>query len=103
MEGARAHLAEERLDIDRRLAAVSFGVAPGVPPLSDALLDQVLQRQVAELQVLSDQDPDDAAASSGGMLELKPGLWGVSVDIKAAWRRLASWWRRRGDAARGAL
>jgi hypothetical protein len=27
------------------------------------------------------------------LLTLKPGIWGMSFDIKEAWRRAGRWWR----------
>lgn len=39
-------------------------------------------------------EPANNGARSRGdeLLQLKPGLWGISIDLKAAWRRLVHWY-----------
>jgi len=41
-----------------------------------------------------------ASSASPEVLQLKPGVWGVSLDLKAVARRLRGWWQRRGKAHR---
>lgn len=33
------------------------------------------------------------AATPGELFTLRPGIWGMNVDLKVAWRRLKEWWR----------
>jgi hypothetical protein len=27
------------------------------------------------------------------LIELKPGIWGISLNLKAVWRRITAWWK----------
>jgi hypothetical protein len=36
-----------------------------------------------------------SAPKAGEVFTLKPGLWGVSIDLKEAWRCVGRWWRGR--------
>lgn len=38
----------------------------------------------------------EAATGTKEVVSLKPGYFGVSIDLKAAWRLCKSWWVRRG-------
>jgi hypothetical protein len=37
----------------------------------------------------------DAVPPSSEMITLKPGIWGMSIDLKAVARRLREWWQKR--------
>jgi hypothetical protein len=35
-----------------------------------------------------------ADQSSGEIIGIKPGIWGMSIDLRALWRRISRWWAR---------
>ena len=58
------------------------------------LLDQALEEK-AEAGVSLVKQRSLERAREPEMLTLKPGVWGVSFDIKAAFRRFSRWKRSR--------
>jgi hypothetical protein len=41
------------------------------------------------------QESGASSPKAGEVLTLKPGLWGVSIDLKEVGRRVGRWWRGR--------
>jgi hypothetical protein len=41
------------------------------------------------------QEANRSPSPSRQVLELRPGIWGMSVDLKEIWRRVRQWWRNR--------
>ncbi len=37
---------------------------------------------------------EKSAPSHSEVLSLKPGMWGMSIDVKEAWRRSCAWWNK---------
>jgi hypothetical protein len=49
-----------------------------------------MKKKVADLQVALAHTGGSGRASSSEILQLRPGLWGISLDLKALWR----WFKR---------
>lgn len=43
------------------------------------------------------QERTKAGSGSGELISMKPGLWGMSVNLNEGWRRAMAWWRRRNS------
>jgi hypothetical protein len=41
----------------------------------------------------NDEPATSPAPKPAELLTLKPGIWGMSFDLKEAWRRAMRWWR----------
>jgi hypothetical protein len=50
-------------------------------------------RRLRNRAMLASTQPQHPPASVSEVLTLKPGLWGVSVDLKALGRRYRKWWQ----------
>jgi hypothetical protein len=77
-------LACERAGVDEVRAKMAYaGPGPGacVPGLGDGLILR--------------QDAADWIREQKEILVLKPSLWGVGFDLRAALRRAHKWWRSR--------
>ena len=60
-----------------------------------------LHEFLAELSVsdYSSLDACSSGAKKADVFHLHPSFWGISIDLKAAWRRFANWIReRKGNA-----
>lgn len=74
----------ERAGIEEVRAKMAYaGPGPGavVPGLGDGLILR--------------QDAADWISEQREIVGLKPTLWGMSLDLKAAFRRAQKWWRAR--------
>ncbi len=45
--------------------------------------------------ILYEEDNEQAKKMRSDLLTLKPGLWGVSIDLKELWLRVRHWWNNR--------
>jgi hypothetical protein len=44
---------------------------------------------------LGDNNPVKASLAPTELVSLKPGIWGVNINLNELWRRAQEWWRRR--------
>jgi hypothetical protein len=81
-EGKRARFAQwEKFGVDRIKAdflAGGYRLVGGPPAVRDLAWEWVRKKEAEAREVVT----------------LKPGLWGVSIDIKEIWRRIARRFRR---------
>ena len=79
----------EKLGVDTIEADLKRGGTQhvGGPPAVRALAREWVQHKRRQ------QVPPPAQKQE--VLSLKPGIWGVSIDLKELWRRGQRWWRER--------
>lgn len=68
------------------------GYPDSVAPMQVGHKIEAMKKRIADLAVaLTHRGPPGSASSEQEILNLRPGLWGVSIDLKALWRR---WFKR---------
>jgi hypothetical protein len=66
-----------------------------LPVILAAIKTETSDRLVACRTVLAPNVPTSESVSDVQILQLKPSLYGMSVDLRAAWRRIQQWRRER--------
>lgn len=79
---------EEMARIDQVLRG--RGYPDSVGPVQVAHKVETMKKRVSDLAVALTHR-GEAASSAPEILHLRPGLWGISIDLKALWRR---WFKR---------
>jgi len=92
------------------ICTLEGGIADAQPVVKVAQESKATQkagevRTLRTVATLNESLPGDSAPPLAGQTDesealnsasvLKSGLWGVSIDLKAAWRRVGRWWRGR--------
>jgi hypothetical protein len=90
-EGRIARFAQwEKIGLDAIKADLNTGGSKfvGGPPEVRALAREWVRNREANTQ-------KPTQPQSSELLSLKPGMWGVNVDLKELWRRARRWWLNR--------
>jgi hypothetical protein len=79
----------EKLGLERVKADLLNGgyrLVGGTPAIQALAWEWVRSRENVTVQI--------SPAKPAEMLTLKPGIWGINVDLKVLGRRVSAWWRR---------
>jgi hypothetical protein len=62
-------------------------------PRAQAEINRMAEAHGALLMTEHVAQSNAGSGTSGELVTLRPGLWGLNIDLKEAWRRIAQWWR----------
>jgi len=82
-----ARLEKERHDIEGVVLGVNMGRTRQPPGFLEVEVPSTRLRLEAKIRSLFDGTYDPAGKNAESLVELKPGIWGLSVNLGEAWHR----------------